>query len=579
MNLLHYIYHILIGIIPLIVSVDDVISHRPVRLDLEISEQKENVLIHTDRSIYIAGETIWLSAYVFKTTSGHISDYSKVVYLDLIGTAGEAITRIKIGVKEGRGKGSISLPEEIASGNYLLRAYTQDMRNYGEESFYRQHVTILHPHQKLLRHDSKQARNQSSNKIKERDLKDLNFQIKSNASQISQRDMVKLEISVLDGSNKIPADISIAVVPRNSVTTGDRTIINNSNTPIPSSRLYPSEEYGMIISGKVLGESDQESVPAVLVYLSIPKEAPLLYTSISDKEGNFQFRLPKIYGPMPVVLQSNPEEKRKIRFEIKDEFHSAAMPPPPFRLDEAIIPVVENILKNVSISKSYESFKAPIDYYSSFQFPQFPFFGQPDVRYVLDDYTRFPLVDFFIEVVPEVRVNGKKDEVRLRVLNSYESGVGIEEALLAVDGVPIFDVPTFLRINNKLVKSTEVFTTPFWLNPQVFDGIIHLSTFEGDAQCFDLPNSAIRRSYLGLFPNRDFREVSAKSSGESHLPQFRNTLYWNPQILTDDQGECSIEFPSSDALGAYDVYIYAVSHEGKVGSVVAKSFEVVKKVK
>ena len=55
-----------------------------------------------------------------------------------------------------------------------------------------------------------------------------------------------------------------------------------------------------------------------------------------------------------------------------------------------------------------------------------------------------------------------------------------------------------------MISSAEVVISPIWLNPGIFDGIIQISSFEGDARSFTLPESAIRRTFLALLPEQKF---------------------------------------------------------------------------
>jgi hypothetical protein len=54
----------------------------------------------------------------------------------------------KIGIDSGRGNGSFLLPASIRSGNYLIRAYTNWMRNFGSNTFFKQPITIINPNKK-----------------------------------------------------------------------------------------------------------------------------------------------------------------------------------------------------------------------------------------------------------------------------------------------------------------------------------------------------------------------------------------------------------------------------------------------
>ncbi|MFT4566134.1 MAG: hypothetical protein ACI9FN_001088, partial [Saprospiraceae bacterium] len=55
------------------------------------------------------------------------------------------------------------------------------------------------------------------------------------------------------------------------------------------------------------------------------------------------------------------------------------------------------------------------------------------------------------------------------------------------------------------------------------------------------------------------------SKTDEKLPDFRNTLFWNPSITTDENGEASISFYTSDAIGEYEVKVDAINSSGKEG--------------
>lgn len=108
-----------------------------------ISEQpQEKVYLHTDRQTYAAGETIWLKAYLTVGPFHIPSSLSTTIYLELIGSKGELIQQQKLFTPDGFASGQLKLADSLSSGNYLLRAYTNWMRNSGEEYFFHRPVKI-----------------------------------------------------------------------------------------------------------------------------------------------------------------------------------------------------------------------------------------------------------------------------------------------------------------------------------------------------------------------------------------------------------------------------------------------------
>ncbi len=106
--------------------------------------RQEKVYLHHDKPIYAAGEDIWYSIYLVDAST-HFSDVlSDVVHVELIGPDYEIVSHQVINTQNGRGKGDIHLPDSIPQGKYWLRAYTQLMRNEGNNEFYfQEEIAIL----------------------------------------------------------------------------------------------------------------------------------------------------------------------------------------------------------------------------------------------------------------------------------------------------------------------------------------------------------------------------------------------------------------------------------------------------
>ncbi|RZL12166.1 MAG: hypothetical protein EOO96_32430 [Pedobacter sp.] len=103
---------------------------------------QEKVHIQTDKPYYIAGEEIWLKAYVITASENRPTELSKILYVDLINEANEITKKITLAIDSGKAFGQITLPDSINSGNYRLRAYTNYMRNFDDDFFFEKFVAI-----------------------------------------------------------------------------------------------------------------------------------------------------------------------------------------------------------------------------------------------------------------------------------------------------------------------------------------------------------------------------------------------------------------------------------------------------
>ncbi len=105
----------------------------------------QKVYLHLDKSEYITGETIWFKAYLMDGISHIPYADTTNIYVELINSNGHTAAMRILLASEGYAKGEIILGEEFSDGNYVLRAYTDWMRNFGEDLYFTQYLYINNP--------------------------------------------------------------------------------------------------------------------------------------------------------------------------------------------------------------------------------------------------------------------------------------------------------------------------------------------------------------------------------------------------------------------------------------------------
>jgi hypothetical protein len=102
----------------------------------------EKVFIHTNKTSYSSNDNIWFKAYV-----GNYNNIPSLktthLYVDLIDKKGAVIQTRNILIYKGIGKGQFELNDSLKFGEYYIRAYTNYMRNFGEDNAFIQKITIL----------------------------------------------------------------------------------------------------------------------------------------------------------------------------------------------------------------------------------------------------------------------------------------------------------------------------------------------------------------------------------------------------------------------------------------------------
>ncbi len=114
--------------------------------DINTTRPREKLFIHYDKPFYTINDTIWLKGYLL-TASEHVgSDSSRIAYVEVVNADGEIMKRISTPCFDGNFFSNIALPaDDFKQGNYLLRGYTNWMRNFGDSLFFESRFKIVDP--------------------------------------------------------------------------------------------------------------------------------------------------------------------------------------------------------------------------------------------------------------------------------------------------------------------------------------------------------------------------------------------------------------------------------------------------
>jgi hypothetical protein len=197
-------------------------------------------------------------------------------------------------------------------------------------------------------------------------------------------------------------------------------------------------------------------------------------------------------------------------------------------------------------------------------------YGKPDESVLLEDYIKLPAVEeLFFELVKSVLIKRKRNNnFELQVIDPSSKLTLPGKPLLLLDGVPVLDInPVIIYMDPVDIEKIDVVTSPFIQGNESYFGIINMITKQADFNNFDLPSYAIRKPYQffqvpGTFHSPDYS--SDNDSLTSH-PDFRNLLYWNPEVVTDNKGTVTVSFYTADDISDYRIVVQGLSEDGLPG--------------
>lgn len=126
-------------------------------LDSLRNMHQEKIFVHTDKTLYSPGDTMWYKLYLCDASGHNPSSHSRLVYFEIFDIRENMLHRVKHYVQAEHSYGHFAIPEAMASGVYSMRCYTNHMRNWGDTQFFQGQFKIWDPLTDELSTDSNGA--------------------------------------------------------------------------------------------------------------------------------------------------------------------------------------------------------------------------------------------------------------------------------------------------------------------------------------------------------------------------------------------------------------------------------------
>ena len=350
---------------------------------------------------------------------------------------------------------------------------------------------------------------------------------------------------------------------------------------------YMPEVAGHFITGRITSSATRQPAAGVPVFLSVPGKRIQLRTCISDSMGLIHFEMKDFYGANQVILQTQSQISGSYNIEIFSPYalRGGKYPLPPLSLSEDQNRELSAANFNMAVQHSYH--ENQLDKFSLPLIDTFPFYYKPDKVYKLDDYRRFTTMEEVMrEYVYEVNVRKNGSQFRFETFNTpafplrnlqYVQTVFDNNPLVLLDGVPVFDINKIVAYDPLKVERLEVVAQRYHLGTVTAEGVVSYTTYTGNLEGFTLDPDDLVLDYEGLQQQRIFYSPQYNTSAErdSRLPDYRNLLYWSPDVRTNTSGKGSFSFFTGDVPGKYLLVLQGMSANGQAGTA-SYPFEVTK---
>jgi hypothetical protein len=330
--------------------------------------------------------------------------------------------------------------------------------------------------------------------------------------------------------------------------------------------VYLPELEGHIISGYMRMKETDEPLKNINVSLAFVGKIARCQFGKTDENGEFNF-IVKETGIDEIVIQPLSSGISGYYVELKQPFCDIfnKYKPEAFYLDSSKIVEINNAIVSMQINNIYEPFRQNKTKVSKTIIPDF--YGKPENTILMSDYIELTSIREVVkEIIPNVYTVKKNGKYNFKLINKFNQPFE-NKPLVLVDGVPIYDIEKVLSINSKEIEKADITNTRYFYSDNIFDGIVSFITKKGNLSSMEFDNSIFRQVYERCQIQNDFYspDYSSDILRDSRIPDFRNTLYWNPNLHTRKDGKTEIEFFTSDESAEYTIVVEGITPGGKTG--------------
>jgi hypothetical protein len=466
-------------------------------------------------------EKLWVSIFV---THQDKPTTSKIVYMELLNRDFVPVIQEITELSNGLGNGYLTIPDNLPTDYYLLRVYTRNSPFFStEQGIYHQLIGIINPDISPINSSKPIDGTFFSTSNNSFEITPDTFQFKSDGERLNVQ---------LHGNASDILTVSIAY--------------RGQFPPIPTinpSKLYDSllqpttyvpELFGHIIHGKNLDRSVDTTETFFLSAHGLASKFLIGKPSIS---GDVYFETGGFSHFNYVIIQSD-AEKDQLDFVVESPFlqqkPTASFIIPYLELSESLMGTLQERMIASHAATYYRSWIAEPK-------PSNPRLFLPDKTYLLDDYNRFDdMATVIREYVPEILVRREDSKTVFRSVNRPANQVFKNNPLILIDALPILDSDAFSKFNPAGIRQMDILNRQLYLNDQLYDGAIVMTSFENDFGKFDLPKNALFIEYKGIqFPLTDI-EFPADNQ---QLATLGSLVFWDTLSLNNNNTNLSLPIP------------------------------------
>ncbi len=527
---------------------------------------QEQLVMTTDRNVYIGGEDIWFTLTNLSTESAQLSNVSKVAYVELLNSTNEPLIQEKIYLSDGIATSKITIPDTASTGNYLIRAYTRWMTNYSDANYECAIVSVVNPFaNNALPKFKTQSDANEKGQVKQNNRMQSSV-IEGLQNSYSNRQLVQLGVDV---SEKDWEYLNISVV-KSCLYTAVKCLPSVGNKMMANIRddLRVPEHQGEIIEGKVTDIHTGMPIANEKMMLSFVGQNPVLEFSLTDSTGGFRYQVNR-FGEQEMVIQPYSTDTTKLNYKVtlEDNFSAdyAQYDLPELVLDSPQVRQINSAIVNMQINTIYSSHLPEVALADSVEKAD-AFYGHPENTIIIDKYIELPTTEEVIrEIVPMAFLRKSEGEYYVKVFEDKSMYPKEGKTMAFVDGVPVNEFKRILAISPEYLQKIEVLNLNYYYEDENLGRLLLFYTRNGDMGNMEFDNRIFRqvhKGYLNSF-SYSYPDYTDPIRQSSRLADYRNLLYYKSVSNLSGKEQLNFEFTTGDDSSEYTIVLTGMTKNGE----------------
>ncbi|MBE9511403.1 MAG: hypothetical protein IMY71_11030 [Bacteroidetes bacterium] len=530
---------------------------------------KENFQLFTDRNIYAANEKIFFRAFNLSYPLLRATNWSEILYVEIISQTNRSVAQGKYLLNKRGTWGYIEIPETTPTGLYYIRAYTKWMRNFPPAKYFHSNITIINPNNNELQTGNDLTVTNAYSLQDYSEIQRKTIRCNTDKKIYTKRERATISISLPERNAFSPDGYCLTVVKTGALDTNMYRIRfpADKSADHPEFVNYFPETKELSLSGRIVTDKGKTPVIYARIHLALLGNNPRYFGTLIDKDGRFRFSLPYHTGVQDVFITVETSDDLPVEILIDNNFSTdfVQLSQLPSFLPPKQSELIREIMFNMQVEKIFKQPLAntiPVEKEdSSF----IDFFGSPLITIKTNDYVKLPtLEEFFFELIPTVIFKKEKGRRYFRLIGNH-ADLAIYKPLVLLDHVPVIDVETILSLSPETIDHIDIINATYIRGYIHFGGIISIISREGDMAGIDIPRNSRLFNFKTFEPQQEieFQDYSINTNNK-RIPDFRNCLFWTPNIKMDRGEKNSFDFYTSDNQGEYVVVVHGITANGEI---------------